>query len=118
MKRKLLAYLRCPSCEGILRLGSVDQEENTEILEGRLDCESCARTFSILRGIPRFASQDELDLGKAETAETLAGNGNTSPRRKRPMPINFWVGLRRLLLSFFAARLFWKVAVGKDVTPL
>src|SRR5713226_4818446 len=54
MKKRLLHWLRCPHCKGDLGL-SVQREEEGEILEGELSCNSCARTFPILRGIPRFA---------------------------------------------------------------
>lgn len=70
MKRKLLEYLRCPSCAGEILLASVEQYENEEIMEGRLACDSCARSFPIIRGIPRFASE-QLDPEKAATAENF-----------------------------------------------
>lgn len=70
MKRKLLDYLRCPSCAGEILLASVEQYEDEEIMEGRLACDSCARSFPITRGVPRFASE-QLDPDKAATAENF-----------------------------------------------
>jgi SAM-dependent methyltransferase len=71
MKRKLLDYLRCPSCAGAILLASVASTEGAEIIEGQLACDSCQRTFPIARGIPRFANPDKLERDKAATAENF-----------------------------------------------
>ena len=69
MKQKLLTYLACPACGGEIRLLSVARrEDDGEILEGDLDCASCARHFPIVRGVPRFAELDEIEEEKAQTA--------------------------------------------------
>ena len=68
MKQRLLQYLACPSCESKIRLLSVDQEEDGEILEGYLECSSCSRRFAIVRGVPRFAELNEVEAAKAATA--------------------------------------------------
>lgn len=70
MKQKLLPYLACPACGGEIRLLSVARrdEDDGEILEGDLDCASCARHFPIVRGVPRFAALDEVEEEKAQTA--------------------------------------------------
>lgn len=67
MKDRLLQYLQCPACGGSLELGAA-QREAEEIMEGRLICRSCATDFPIVRGIPRFASLDQIELEKAATA--------------------------------------------------
>lgn len=71
MKRKLLDYLRCPSCAGAILLDSVVRTEDAEIIEGQLVCDSCARSFPITRGIPRFATIEKLEPDKAATAENF-----------------------------------------------
>ncbi len=71
MKRKLLDYLRCPSCSGAILLAKVAHSENGEILEGQLACDGCAETFPITRGIPRFATPEKLEHDKAATAENF-----------------------------------------------
>jgi SAM-dependent methyltransferase len=71
MKRKLLDFLKCPSCAGTIVLQSVAHEEGVEILEGVLACSSCARTYPIVRGVPRFASAENLAPDKAATAENF-----------------------------------------------
>lgn len=57
MKTRLLQWLRCPQCLGELGVESSDAE-NGEILEGKLSCATCTRTFPILRGVPRFVAGD------------------------------------------------------------
>jgi SAM-dependent methyltransferase len=71
MKRKLLDYLRCPSCAGAILLASVARTEDAEIMEGQLACDSCQRSFPIVRGIPRFAMPEKVSVDKAATAENF-----------------------------------------------
>ena len=75
MKRKLLNYLRCPSCAGVIQLASVVTTEDAEIIDGQLACDSCAREFAILRGVPRFATPAELGAGEADKAATAENFG-------------------------------------------
>lgn len=70
MKRRLLDYIRCPSCAGEVAL-AVRVAEGPEIMEGELTCKSCERKFPIIRGVPRFAVLDELEADKAATAENF-----------------------------------------------
>lgn len=71
MKKRLLQYLACPECNGEIRLLSVAKEETGEILEGELDCGVCARRFSIVRGVPRFADLEKIEEDKAATASSF-----------------------------------------------
>jgi SAM-dependent methyltransferase len=68
LKETLLPYLSCPSCVSAINLASVDTRETGEIIEGRLSCGSCARTWPITRGVPRFASPETVEDDKAATA--------------------------------------------------
>src|SRR6266566_3950357 len=71
MKHKLLNYLQCPSCVAPVGLSSVAQTDGDEIMEGILACESCARQFPIVHGIPRFAARETLGVDKGATAENF-----------------------------------------------
>jgi SAM-dependent methyltransferase len=71
MKRKLLDYLRCPSCSGAILLTKVASTEDAEIIEGQLACDSCQRAYPVVRGIPRFGTPDNLEADKAATAENF-----------------------------------------------
>jgi SAM-dependent methyltransferase len=71
MKRNLLQYLRCPSCAGAVAIKAIGSEEQVEIMEGELICDSCRLPFPITRGVPRFAGSDKLEADKAATAENF-----------------------------------------------
>jgi SAM-dependent methyltransferase len=67
VKERLLQYLACPSCTGVITLVSTERE-GEEIIEGELACVSCARSWPITRGVPRFAPLDTVAEDKAATA--------------------------------------------------
>jgi SAM-dependent methyltransferase len=67
VKERLLQYLSCPSCAGTISLSS-DKREAEEIIQGQLACSACSRSWPIVRGVPRFASLDEVEAEKAATA--------------------------------------------------
>ncbi|MGB9178184.1 MAG: methyltransferase domain-containing protein [Pyrinomonadaceae bacterium] len=71
MKQRLLQYLLCPSCGGEIRLLSAAQTEGAEVLEGELECASCGKRFPVVRGVPRFASLNEVEKDKAATASSF-----------------------------------------------
>ncbi len=60
MRRKLLDILCCPVCKGDLILTVIDENEK-EIVTGRLRCTQCSREYPIEEGIP--------DLLPRETGE-------------------------------------------------
>ena len=57
----------CPACGGPLDL-STGSSQDSEIIEGQLRCTSCASSFPIKSGIPRFANLEHLASDKAATA--------------------------------------------------
>ncbi len=63
----MLQYLSCPLCAGSINLASVAKSEGNEIIDGRLICSACARTWPIERGVPRFASLETVADDKAAT---------------------------------------------------
>jgi SAM-dependent methyltransferase len=71
VKRKLLDYLKCPSCAGTIVLAAVKRSEDAEVMEGQLACGSCAATFPIVQGVPRFAAPETVEADKAATAENF-----------------------------------------------
>jgi SAM-dependent methyltransferase len=58
LKKSLLAFLRCPDCDGKLSL-AVSRESDGEIERGSLTCQACRQAFPIIRFVPRFVSSDE-----------------------------------------------------------
>ena len=67
LKKSLLPYLICPSCEATLDL-SLAKTEGEEIMEGELRCSSCSAAFPITAGIPRFANLAHVESDKHATA--------------------------------------------------
>ena len=57
MKRDLMDILACPMCKGTLSL-AVAKEEDDEIVEGSLHCESCDETYPIEDTIPNLLPPD------------------------------------------------------------
>ena len=53
MRRELVDILACPMCKGDLEL-TVEQEENGEVIAGRLDCPTCPETYPIEASIPNL----------------------------------------------------------------
>lgn len=58
MRRKLLDILCCPVCKGDLILRVIEENE-IEIMEGGLWCESCGVEYPISEGIPNLLPPDE-----------------------------------------------------------
>lgn len=54
MKPRLLEWLCCPQCQGVLTLEAFDGNRERHIEEGALHCGTCARQFPIIGGIPRM----------------------------------------------------------------
>lgn len=53
MKRRLLDFLVCPWCQAPFRCEATSKSGD-DISEGQLTCETCSRTFPIVRSIPRI----------------------------------------------------------------
>jgi uncharacterized protein YbaR (Trm112 family) len=60
MKRKLLDILCCPVCKGDLAI-TVNEENETEIVEGFLTCTACRVDYPIHEGIPNLLPQNTIE---------------------------------------------------------
>lgn len=60
MKRDLLDILACPLCKGDLTL-EVFEENEKEIVTGKLCCKSCKECYPIEEGIPNMLPPDLRD---------------------------------------------------------
>jgi uncharacterized protein YbaR (Trm112 family) len=60
MRRDLLDILACPLCKGDLTL-EVFEENEVEILTGRLCCPACNEAYPIEDGIPNMLPPDLRD---------------------------------------------------------
>lgn len=69
MKIGLLSLLACPGCHSSFRSNAIRMED-TEIMEGALNCSGCGAAYPIQRGIPRFLPLD-LSAEKKATADAF-----------------------------------------------
>ena len=53
MKRDLMEILVCPVCKGNLEL-AVEEEDESEVLQGTLTCATCKETYPIKDAIPNL----------------------------------------------------------------
>ncbi|HNX08524.1 MAG TPA: methytransferase partner Trm112 [Methanothrix sp.] len=60
MKRDLLDILACPLCKGDLAL-EVFEENEKEIVTGKLSCKACKECYPIEDGIPNMLPPDLRD---------------------------------------------------------
>lgn len=58
MKIDMLGVLRCPSCHANSELVCVCQAIDNDIINGKLQCNACRKSYVIKRGIPRFVDSD------------------------------------------------------------
>jgi uncharacterized protein len=57
MKRDLLDILACPLCKGDLTL-EISEEDEKEIITGKLCCQACAECYPIEKTIPDLRPPD------------------------------------------------------------
>ena len=113
MKRKLLDYLICPACSGAIQLSSVERSDDSEILEGQLVCASCAQTFPIIRGVPRFARPETVAADKAATAESFGWQWQHFVQADARYADQFLGWLAPVRPDFFAGKLVLEGGCGK-----
>jgi SAM-dependent methyltransferase len=54
MKERLLQFIACRRCGSDFELDARERESDGEIVSGSLRCPRCAKSYPILKGIPRF----------------------------------------------------------------
>lgn len=113
MKKRLLDYLACPSCEGSIRLQSVQEEDGIEILSGQLGCTGCQRNFAILRGIPRFADLDEIGKERQATAKNFGWSWRRFPHDDKKYSEQFLGWIAPVRPEFFAGKVVLEGGCGK-----
>ena len=117
MKERLLQLLACPSCGGDVRLApDAERDESsgwTEIVEGELACEGCARKFPVRRGVPRFADATEVEAGKAATAENFGWQWRHFTHEDERYAEQFLAWIAPVAREFFRGKLVLEGGCGK-----
>jgi 2-polyprenyl-3-methyl-5-hydroxy-6-metoxy-1,4-benzoquinol methylase len=88
MEMKLLEILVCPKCFGNLALTNSGAADAEEIIEGKLDCHNCQKTYPIENGIPRFVEREnyassfgyQWNRFKSEQIDSINGTGLSTHR--------------------------------------
>lgn len=112
MKEKLLQYLACPSCAGAISLASAEREIE-EIITGQLSCGSCAQSWPIVRGVPRFASLDAVEEDKAATAAGFGWQWTHFTQTDEKYEQQFLSWIEPVPAEFFQDKLILEGGCGK-----
>lgn len=113
MKERLLPYLACPACGGEIVLDETAVRDGAEIMEGKLNCSSCARSFPIERGVPRFASLDKIEADKAATAENFGFSWQHFTQADERYAEQFLGWITPVKPEFFAGKIVLEGGCGK-----
>src|SRR5215510_7690806 len=113
MKRTLLNYLACPDCGGNINLASVLADDGVEIFSGELQCSSCAKTFPIVRGIPRFADFKNIVADEQATAESFGWSWTKFSHDDEKFAQQFLDWISPVTSEFFAGKVVLEGGCGK-----
>ena len=113
MKRSLVDYLACPSCDGDINLTATTEEKGSEILTGQLQCTSCRKSFSILRGVPRFAELQSVEVDKQATAASFGWSWQHFAHDDAKYAQQFLDWIAPVTADFFAGKVVLEGGCGK-----
>ena len=82
-------------------------------MEGQLACQSCADTFPIVRGVPRFAAPETVEPDKAATAENFGWQWQHFGQTDALYEDQFLGWLSPVTPEFFAGKLVLEGGCGK-----
>lgn len=71
MKKSLIQYIICPSCEANLELSEIHKENGEEISSAMLVCRN-GHTFPVTEGVPRMVIGDTLGTTKVHTQRSFS----------------------------------------------
>ncbi len=113
MKEKLLQHLACPTCGGDILLAYVSKYDDKEIVEADLNCKKCEREYKVIRGIPRFASLEKIDKGKADTAENFGWQWTNFTQKDEKYAQQLLGWLQPVKPEFFEGKIVLEGGCGK-----
>jgi SAM-dependent methyltransferase len=113
MKQTLTQFLNCPSCNGRLELAKSAEVEGSEVMAGELACQSCSAPFPIVRGIPRFANLNQIELDKAATAANFGWSWQHFSHHDERYAEQFLGWIAPVRPEFFAGKLVLEGGCGK-----
>src|ERR1041385_784446 len=114
MKKRLLQYLACPSCNGDeISLNGIVEQDGIEIISGELKCVECGRAYPIVRGIPRFANPEEVEQDKQATAESFGWSWQQFSQDDMTYDEQFLAWIAPVRPEFFAGKVVLEGGCGK-----
>jgi len=87
--------------------------EQTEIIEGTLNCESCDNTWPIVRGVPRFVAMNEVKQDKATTAEKFGWQWQHFNQFEKGYENQFLAWIAPVTREFFKDKVVLEGGCGK-----
>jgi SAM-dependent methyltransferase len=94
-------------------LASAGEREAAEIIEGRLQCASCAQTWPITRGVPRFASLSTVEEDKAATAAGFGWQWQHFSQKDEKYEQQFLGWIAPVVPEFFRDKIVLEGGCGK-----
>lgn len=115
MKRKLLDFLACPTCQEDLTLKDVTQTLDEEIITGQLYCAPCQKIYPIIKGVPRFVT-DNLESAVTNTVNGFGFQwgvfNNTARSGKMGSHELFFDFIKPVLPGYFQGKLIVDAGCG------
>ena len=96
-----------------MRLKDMAEHDSIEVIEATLACARCARTFPIVRGIPRFADLAQIEKDKQVTAEKFGWSWQTFSHEDEKYADQFLGWIAPVRHEFFAGKVVLEGGCGK-----
>lgn len=113
MKPRLLEFLACPDCGSDLTLEGESVCDGAEIMEGTLSCSDGKHSFSVVRGVPRFADLGVVEQDKVETASNFGWQWNRFTQEDARYADQLLGWLQPVSREFFDGKLVLEGGCGK-----
>src|SRR5712692_10857560 len=113
VKERLLQYLCCPVCCGAVEFADVGRRDDGEIIEAELSCASCSARWSVVRGVPRFASTEGVADDKAATAKSFGWQWQHFTQTDQKYERQFLGWLAPVTPDFFKDKIVLEGGCGK-----
>jgi SAM-dependent methyltransferase len=108
MKLSLIKILACPVCGGDLKLSG---PEETDIIQGALECASCRHRYQISEGIPRLRPPQDIPADAAKTRESFGWEWLRYPG-SRPLDEGVFLEETMMARDSFAGKLVLDAGCG------
>jgi len=90
-----------------------EDEQQGEIITGKLTCSDCAAVFLITGGIPRFAKLEEVEADKRETATNFGWQWQHFTQEDDHYDRQFLGWIHPVTPEFFRGKVVLKAGCGK-----